>query len=126
MRSRNSREAPEVNRSGGSHGRSRWQSAEILRYCMACPPGLRPRNCTLFIRAGDPPRPHAVPASYAQGARRRLAETAPICDYGLVMPDEVNSGGEFPKDASLEARVAAVEARLDRLETAIEEFRKEL
>jgi len=42
------------------------------------------------------------------------------------MPDEVNSGGEFPKDAGLEARVAAVAARLDRLETAIEELRKEL
>src|SRR5207253_1649721 len=35
MRSRSSRDAPEVNSSGGSHGRSRWQSAEMRRYCMA-------------------------------------------------------------------------------------------
>src|SRR5947209_7454745 len=35
MRSRNSREAFSTNNSGGSHGRSRWQSAEIRRYRMA-------------------------------------------------------------------------------------------
>src|ERR1700757_3535119 len=34
MRSFRSRRASEVNRSGGIHGMSRWQSAEILRYCM--------------------------------------------------------------------------------------------
>src|ERR1041385_6051941 len=38
MRSFNSRREPEGNSSGGSHGRSRWQSAEILRYSM---PSLR-------------------------------------------------------------------------------------
>src|SRR5258708_5784933 len=73
MRSRSSREAPEVNKSGGSHGRSRWQSAEILRYCMACPPVARCRgHSTLFILAEHPPRPHAVPASYALGASSTL------------------------------------------------------
>src|SRR5580658_1968904 len=35
MRSLSSRGASETNRSGGIHGRSRWQSAEILLYCMA-------------------------------------------------------------------------------------------
>src|SRR5271163_1737787 len=34
MRSLSSRGASETNRSGGIHGRSRWQSAEILLYCM--------------------------------------------------------------------------------------------
>src|SRR5215510_1554309 len=38
MRSFSSRRASEVNRSGGIHGMSRWQSAEILRYCMLFSP----------------------------------------------------------------------------------------
>src|SRR6516164_4534139 len=33
MRSFSSRGASDTNRSGGIHGMSRWQSAEILRYC---------------------------------------------------------------------------------------------
>src|SRR6266566_6103485 len=35
MRSFSSRAACETNSSGGSQGRSRWQSAEMRRYCMA-------------------------------------------------------------------------------------------
>src|SRR5580658_11307159 len=35
MRSLNSRVAFSTNSSGGNHGRSRWQSAEIRRYCIA-------------------------------------------------------------------------------------------
>ena len=42
------------------------------------------------------------------------------------MPDEVNSGGEFPKDPGLETRVSALEPRLARMETAIDEIRAEL
>src|SRR5579872_2163971 len=38
MRSLNSRVACEVKRSAGSQGRSRWQSAEMRRYCMASLP----------------------------------------------------------------------------------------
>jgi hypothetical protein len=42
------------------------------------------------------------------------------------MPDDVTSGGDYPKDAGLEARVSAIEARPDRMEAAIAELRKEL
>jgi uncharacterized coiled-coil protein SlyX len=42
------------------------------------------------------------------------------------MPDDVNSGGEFPKDSGLEARMSAVEARLARVEIAVDEIRTEL
>ena len=42
------------------------------------------------------------------------------------MPDEVHSGGDYPQGRDPEARVSAVETRLDRLEAAIDEMRKEL
>src|SRR4029077_3874663 len=38
MRSFSSRRASDTNRSGGIHGMSRWQSAEILRYCILFSP----------------------------------------------------------------------------------------
>jgi len=38
MRSFSSRGASDTNRSGGIHGMSRWQSAEILRYCISFSP----------------------------------------------------------------------------------------
>src|SRR5712672_3371679 len=38
MRSFSSRRASDTNRSGGIQGMSRWQSAEILRYCMFVSP----------------------------------------------------------------------------------------
>src|SRR5271163_2344135 len=38
MRSFSPRRASETNKSGGIHGMSRWQSAEILRYCMLFSP----------------------------------------------------------------------------------------
>src|SRR5260370_4027 len=38
MRSFSSRRASDTNKSGGIHGMSRWQSAEILRYCMLVSP----------------------------------------------------------------------------------------
>src|SRR6476660_3674147 len=38
MRSFSSRRASDTNRSGGIHGISRWQSAEILRYCILFSP----------------------------------------------------------------------------------------
>jgi hypothetical protein len=49
-----------------------------------------------------------------------------ICVNLRTMPDEVSGGGGPPRDQSLETRVSAVKARLDRVETAIEELRKEL
>src|SRR5207302_10759574 len=42
MRSLSSRLASETNNSGGSHGRSRWQSAEILVYCIRSSSALSP------------------------------------------------------------------------------------
>src|SRR5215813_13805846 len=63
MRSLSSRRASDTNRSGGIHGMSRWQSAEILRYCMVLPRAaklaigptvLSERKDLLAIRAGAP------------------------------------------------------------------------
>ena len=55
-----------------------------------------------------------------------LAQTGPICDYLLGMPDEVNSGGEFPKDPGLEARVSAVEAALAEIRAEFKAIHVEL
>src|ERR1700738_1979901 len=48
MRSFSSRRASDTNRSGGIHGMSRWQSAEILRYCMLFSPL---QGCRRVLRA---------------------------------------------------------------------------
>src|SRR6266436_2849613 len=65
MRSFNSRDASDTKRSGGIHGMSRWQSAEILRYCIrllrATGLALRPtvlpsREHLLAVRLGSPCR----------------------------------------------------------------------
>jgi len=42
------------------------------------------------------------------------------------MPDDVNSGGDYSKDPSLEGRVSSIEGRLARLEAVVEEIRAEL
>lgn len=42
------------------------------------------------------------------------------------MPNEVSGGGDRPQASSLETRVSALEARLARLETAVDELRKDV
>ena len=41
------------------------------------------------------------------------------------MPDEVHSGGDPPRDQSVEARVSALETRLARVEVVLDEIRAE-
>src|SRR6266404_8394375 len=63
MRSFNSRDASDTKRSGGIHGMSRWQSAEILRYCIRLLRATRDRcspDCTPSPRAS--PSGQALPA----------------------------------------------------------------
>src|SRR5712691_7858746 len=110
MRSRNSREAPEVNSSGGNHGRSRWQSAEILRYCMA--PSARVLSRPLYADyfGGTPVK---AACGRAELCPPRIDEDrldspkAPKSAINSDMPDEVHSGGDFPKGPTVEARLAA-------------------
>jgi len=84
MRSFSSRLAFSVNSVGGIHGMSRWQSAEILRYCMANSHSAKDRDridCTP-ANAGSP----SGGAPYALlFCRRDMNRTHPCCGglYGL-------------------------------------------
>src|SRR5437868_7317818 len=109
MRSVIARGASETNNSGGNQGRSRWQSAEMRRYCMAPSIAALPQ-----CRAeSSEPRSAILTWLRLEPSRwGRLAQGA--CDYRPRMPDEISSGGDYSPGAGLEARVTAVEARLGR------------
>jgi|tagenome__1003787_1003787.scaffolds.fasta_scaffold19601872_2 hypothetical protein len=55
-----------------------------------------------------------------------LAQTAQICDYRTKMPDEAGSGGGFPGEPNLAARVIVLESAAGDIRAELKAIRAEL
>src|SRR5438552_7683376 len=91
MRSLSSRLASETNNSGGSHGRSRWQSAEILLYCIRSSSALSPH-------------PNACAGPRATCSARTKQGTQ-LFAFSLL-DGEVQGKNRFPAGVSADNRLA--------------------